>query len=42
MLNVSEAGKEGDEVQSNIDVTRTTDNISTEGMSVMDYNEVVG
>ena len=39
----SEAGKEGDEVQSNIEVTSTitTDNISTAGMPVMDYSEVV-
>lgn len=35
---VSEAGKEGGEVQSNIEVTdtRSTDNISTAGMPVMD------
>ena len=40
---VSEAGKEGDEVQSNIEVTSTitTGNISTAGMPVMDYSEVV-
>ena len=40
---VSEAGKEGDEVQSNIEVTSTitTDNINTAGMPVMDYSEVV-
>ena len=40
---VSEAGKEGDEVQSNIEVTSTitTDNISTAGMPVVDYSEVV-
>ena len=40
---VSEAGKEGDEVQSSIEVTSTitTKNISTAGMPVMDYSEVV-
>ena len=39
----SEAGKEGDEVQSNIEVTSTitTDKINTAGMPVVDYSEVV-
>ena len=40
---VSEAGKEGDEVQSSVEVTSTitTDNISTAGIPVIDYSEVV-
>ena len=40
---VSEAGKESDEVHSNVEVTSTitTDNISTAGMPVVDYSKVV-